>query len=93
MSSAKCQSLCRDYTLVKNSTERALGLLGSVEDDTIKFNVRLKESSLTRRGILSTISSDPLGIASPLVLGGKLTLLELRKLRLIFTREPLRKLE
>ena len=43
------------------------------ESDTFGYKINLKEKPITRRGILSTISSiyDPLGIASPYLLEGK----------------------
>ena len=43
------------------------------ESDTFGYKINLKEKPLTRRGILSTISSiyDPLDIASPYLLEGK----------------------
>ena len=38
--------------------ERALGVQWCVESDTLQFRVELKDQPLTRRGILSTVSSD-----------------------------------
>ena len=53
--------------------ERALGVSWCLETDTIKFRINLQDTPLTRRGILSTISSiyDPIGIASPFLLKGR----------------------
>ena len=53
--------------------ERALGVVWCLENDCLTFRLQLKDSPLTRRGVLSTISSifDPLGLASPFMLKGK----------------------
>jgi len=54
--------------------ERALGLNWSIENDSFSFRIILKDGTLTRRGILATVSSvyDPLGLA--FLLHGKLIL-------------------
>lgn len=59
--------------------ERALGVQWCVETGTFQFGITLQNKPLTRRGILSTVSSvyDPLGFAAPLLLVGKQTLQEL----------------
>lgn len=59
--------------------ERALGVQWCIESDTFQFRVQLKDQPLTRRGILSTVSSvfDPLGMLAPLILVGKSILQEL----------------
>ena len=72
-------------TLNLCQSETALGLPWNVQKDTLSLcNMSLKESKPTRRGILSTVSSiyDPLGIASPFVLEGKLILQKLCQLNL-----------
>ena len=53
--------------------ERTLGVLWNIESDCFQFRVTLSDKPLTRRGLLSTVSSiyDPLGFISPLVLLGK----------------------
>lgn len=53
--------------------ERALGVIWCLENDCLSFRIILKDVPLTRRGVLSTISSifDPLGLASPFLLKGK----------------------
>ena len=50
--------------------ERALGVQWCVESDTFQFRIVLQDKPLTRRGILSTISSvyDPLGFLAPVIL-------------------------
>ncbi|XP_031422633.2 uncharacterized protein LOC116220330 [Clupea harengus] len=59
--------------------ERALGLQWCVQSDSFKFNITISERALTRRGILSMVSSiyDPLGFLCPLTLPAKLLLQEL----------------
>ena len=59
--------------------ERALGVHWSIENDCFGFRITLKDKPVTRRGILSTVSSiyDPLGFASPFLLQGKLILQQL----------------
>ena len=53
--------------------QRSLGTYWCIELDTLGFHIELKHKPLSRRGILSTISSvyDPLGIVSPVILTGK----------------------
>lgn len=59
--------------------ERVLGVECCIKSDAFKFKITLKERPLTRRGILSTVSSiyDPLGMLSPLVLTAKKILRDL----------------
>ena len=59
--------------------QRSLGTYWCIESDTIGFRIELKDKPLTRRGILSTVSSvyDPLGIVAPVILVGKQLLQEL----------------
>lgn len=61
--------------------ERALGVQWHIETDMLGFKITLQDKPLTRRGILSTISSvyDPIGIAAPIILQGKRILQELCK--------------
>ena len=61
--------------------ERALGVQWFVESDELGFKIVLKDKPLTRRGILSTISSiyDPIGMAAPVLLPGKRILQDLCK--------------
>lgn len=56
-----------------SSIDRALGVQWVVESDAFTFRIVLKDQPLTRRGILSTVSSvyDPLGIVAPVILVGK----------------------
>ena len=53
--------------------QRSLGTYWCIESDTFGFHIELRNKPVTRRGILSTISSvyDPLGAVSPVILNGK----------------------
>ena len=53
--------------------ERALGIYWDIERDTFKFQIDIKEKPMTRRGMLSIVSSiyDPLGFVAPFILKGK----------------------
>ncbi|XP_078384040.1 uncharacterized protein LOC144666486 [Oculina patagonica] len=61
--------------------ERALGVQWCVESDTFRFRITIKDKPLTRRGILSIVSSiyDPLGFAAPFALNAKKLLQDLCK--------------
>ena len=62
--------------------QRSLGTYWCIESDTLGFRIELKDKPLTRRGILSTLSSvyDPLGVVSPVILAGKQILQSLCRL-------------
>ena len=53
--------------------ERALGFQWCVETNSFQFRITLQDKPLTRRGILSTVSSvyDPLGFLAPFIRTGK----------------------
>lgn len=59
--------------------ERTLGVEWCVETDNFQFRISLKDAPLTRRGILSTVSSifDPLGLLAPFILTGRNVLKQL----------------
>ena len=59
--------------------ERALGVQWCVETDSFQFQINLQDKPLTRRGILSTVSSVyyPLGFLAPFILIGKQILQQL----------------
>ena len=59
--------------------ERTLGIDWDTDTDTFSIHVTPRTKEVTRRGILSTVSSffDPLGLVSPYILTGKLLLREL----------------
>ncbi|XP_031549049.1 uncharacterized protein LOC116286634 [Actinia tenebrosa] len=65
----------KDLDLRKDNIpiQRSLGTYWCIESDTFGFRIELKDKPLTRRGILSTVSSvyDPLGAVSPVILVGK----------------------
>ena len=60
----------QERTLEDPAEDRALGVCWRVGDDSLGFQVQRMEQPLTKRGILSILSSvyDPLGLASPFVL-------------------------
>ena len=64
--------------------DRALGVYWNVEEDELGFKVQEMAKPLTKRGILSMLSSvyDPLGIASPFVLGARKVMQELCRTKL-----------
>ena len=59
--------------------ERTLGIMWCVETDWFRFRIMIQDIPLTRRGVLSTVSSvyDPLGFVAPLILVGKQILQDL----------------
>jgi hypothetical protein len=59
--------------------ERTLGIHWCIESDSFQFRITLQDKPLTRRGILSTVSSvyDPLGFIAPILLKGRRILQEL----------------
>ncbi|XP_029619853.1 uncharacterized protein LOC115200878 [Salmo trutta] len=72
-----------DLDREKLPVERALGIRWNIERDAFTFRVIVKNRPLTRRGILSTVSSvyDPLGFLAPFVLKAKQILQVLCKLK------------
>lgn len=64
--------------------ERALGIQWCTESDSLQFTMVLQARPLTRRGILSMVSSvyDPLGVLAPVILPAKQILQELSRLKL-----------
>ena len=63
-----------DVSLHHPTYEQALGVKWDTEMDTLHINVNIPDRPVTRRGILSTVSSlyDPVGLISPVILKGKL---------------------
>ena len=61
---------------MNSSIARALGVVWCLENDSLTFRIELKGTPLSRRGILSSISSifDPMGLVSPFLLEGRLIL-------------------
>ena len=53
--------------------DKALGICWNIEKDTFSFKINLDRKPITKRGLLSMISSiyDPLGYAAPFVLEGR----------------------
>ncbi|XP_028413087.1 uncharacterized protein LOC114535946 [Dendronephthya gigantea] len=73
----------KDLDFDKLSIERVLGVQWNVSTDQFGFSIVIKVRPLTRRGILSVVSSvfDPLGFAAPFILQAKQILQELCRLK------------
>ena len=71
----------RDLDLRHDSlpAQLSLGVYWNLEEDTFTFKVCLPDKPFTRRGVLSVVNSiyDPLGLAVPVLLEGKLLLQQL----------------
>ena len=74
-------TLLLNLDLDNNSIERVLGIRWNIKKDVFEFRVNIPPHSLTRRGILSTLSSlfDPSGFVSPIILNPKILLQNLCK--------------
>ena len=77
---SKVAPILREYDLSKGTLliERALGVLWCIESDELKFRIEFHDTPLSRKGMLSTISSiyDPSGLAGPFILPGRKVLQE-----------------
>ena len=73
----------RERDLEEPLEERALGVYWLVEADAFSFRVRQLNKELTKRGLLSMLSSvyDPLGFASPFILKAKQIVQDLCRLQ------------
>ncbi|XP_077073702.1 uncharacterized protein LOC143724510 [Siphateles boraxobius] len=75
----------KDFDLDQDSLaiKRALGVQWCIRSDQFKFHVHIEQKPLTRRGILSIMSSvyDPLGMLSPVILPARNILQELCRQR------------
>ena len=58
---------------INPTIEHSLGVQWCMESDTLQFRIDLKDQPLSRRGILSTVSSvfDLLGLVAPFIPVGK----------------------
>lgn len=72
-----------DLEREKLPLERALGVQWNIEKETFIFRIDLQDRPLTRRGILSVVSSiyDPLGFLAPFILKAKQIIQDLCKLK------------
>ncbi|CAB4021459.1 PREDICTED: uncharacterized protein LOC107357656 [Paramuricea clavata] len=63
--------------------QRSLGMHWDVEKDAFTFRISLPEKPYTRRGVLAIVNStyDPLGLITPITLGGRLLLRKLTDMR------------
>ena len=62
-------------------TERALGVYWNIESDCFSYKMTMQDKSLTKRGLLSVVSSvyDPLGFVCPFTITAKKILQELTR--------------
>ena len=69
--------------------EKALGLTWDLEEDVLTFIASIKTKPVTRRGMLSGVSSlfDPLGLVSPFSVRGRMLVQELTRLNLGWDEE------
>ena len=72
------------FNLDKNSNLRVLGVKWDFNQDKFQFESSVQKKPLTRRGILSVVSSifDPLGFVAPVILTAKLLLQDFCRQRL-----------
>ena len=65
-----------DLDLDKFPVERALGVIWDIETDTLGYHIKPKTGDVTRRTVLSVISSiyDPHGLIAPFILPGRIIL-------------------
>ena len=63
-----------EITLDNAPEQRTLGVAWDVKRDVFVMRVNIPDKAFTRRGILSVVNTtfDPLGMASPIVLRGRL---------------------
>ena len=78
---SKRATISQAHPLDETTNERLLGMLWKLKEDAFTFTADLPKKPLTRRGMLSALSSlfDPLGFVSSVVLEGRLLLQELCK--------------
>ncbi|XP_006811478.1 uncharacterized protein LOC102806687 [Saccoglossus kowalevskii] len=71
-------------------TERTLGVLWNAETDEFQFKCQIKKTEVTRRSMLSEVSSiyDPLGFIAPLLIPAKSVLQEMCKQEAGWDDEP-----
>ena len=71
---SELECLNKEVNLGDSVVHRTLGVAWNVEEDYLFIKSELPSKPFTRRGILSVTNSiyDPLGIVSPITLGGKL---------------------
>ena len=74
----------RDLNCEALPTERALGVYWDVELDCFSFKITLSEKPLTKRGLLSIVSSvyDPLGFACPFTITARKLIQDLTRSKL-----------
>ena len=71
---AKClEHVALDSNVHNEAVERVLGIEWHIASDTFRFQIKIRDRPITRRGILSAVSQvyDPLGFLSPVILVGR----------------------
>ena len=83
-----------DLTVEALPVERALGVCWNVDEDTFEFRINTPDKPLTRRGLLSVVSSmyDPVGFISPFTLAAKKIIQDLTRKKVAWD-EPLPEVE
>ena len=81
ISESKRAKEMQTHDIPSTQSHRVLGVQWNFDEDSFLFSVSLPDKPLTRRGLLSAVSSlfDPLGFVSPVTLIPKLLLQELCK--------------
>ena len=83
-----------DLTVEALPVERALGVCWNVDEDTFELRINMPDKPLTRRGLLSVVSSmyDPVGFISPFTLTAKKIIQDLTRKKVAWD-EPLPEVE
>ena len=83
------QSYAKQQLGVKNNEAKLLGLHWNKTDDTIAVMFPENRGEVTKRGVLQTLASiyDPIGIASPVTLQGKVFFRELCDMKLSWDQQ------
>ena len=83
-----------DLTVEALPVERALGVCWNVDEDTFELRINMPDKPLTRRGLLSVVSSmyDPVGFVSPFTLTAKKIIQDLTRKKVAWD-EPLPEVE
>ena len=65
-----------DFSQDNLPAQRSLGVFWNLETDTLTYKVSVPDKPFTRRGVLSVVNSiyNPLGLAAPVLLDGRLLL-------------------
>ena len=71
----------KDLNLGILSEDKALGVKWNIQEDTLRFIIKIDDKPAARRGLLAALSSvyDPHGLGVPFLLKGRLIIQRLRK--------------